>query len=74
MKNCRNNLNKWSEKVHVAFFTDCITTNHSTDFSSYYLLHRVHSVLSFDLTETTFLVQEFQANIKLDTLLILYIQ
>ena len=74
IKSCRGNISKWPEKVHAAFFADRVTTSRSTGFSPFYLLHGVHPVLPLDLTEVTFMVQGFYANMKLEELLALRIR
>lgn len=74
VKSCENQINKWPEKVQAAFFADRVTTSRSTGFSPFYLLHGVHPVMPFDLTEATFLVQGFHANMKSEDLLALRIR
>jgi hypothetical protein len=45
---------KWPEKVRQALFAENITTSRVTGWSPFYLLHSVHPILPFDLTEATF--------------------
>ncbi|ETW80124.1 hypothetical protein HETIRDRAFT_14927, partial [Heterobasidion irregulare TC 32-1] len=71
VKACEGNIAKWPEKVQEAFFADKITISKVTGFSPYYLLHGVHPVLPFDLTESTFLVKGFKSGMSRADLLTL---
>ena len=71
VKACEGNITKWPEKVQEAFFADKITTSKVTGFSPYYLLHGVHPVLPFDLTESTFMVKGFKSGMSRADLLAL---
>jgi hypothetical protein len=62
VKSCGKNISKWPEKVRQALFAENITTSRVTGWSPFYLLHGVHPVLPFDLTEATFMVEGFHAN------------
>jgi transposase InsO family protein len=62
VKSCGKNITKWPEKVRQALFAENITTSRVTGWSPFYLLHGVHPVLPFDLTEATFMVEGFHAN------------
>jgi hypothetical protein len=64
VKSCGKNITKWPEKVRQALFAENITTSHVTGWSPFYLLHSVHPVLPFDLTEATFMVEGFHANME----------
>ena len=74
VKSCNGNVNEWPNKVHHAFFADKCITRRSTGFSPFYLLHGVHPVLPFDLTEATFMVQGFYSGMSTEELLALRIQ
>ncbi|TBU21359.1 hypothetical protein BD311DRAFT_782965 [Dichomitus squalens] len=63
LKDCGSDVRQWPKKVHLAFFADRVTTRRSTGFSPFYLLHGVHPVLPFDLTEATFMMPKFQAGL-----------
>lgn len=71
VKACRGNIGKWPSKVHAAFFADRVTTSRSTGFSPFRLLYGTDPVLPFDLTEHTFLVDNFTANMSTVDLLAL---
>ena len=73
VKACKGEIHKQLDKVPEAFFTDWITTSKVTGLSLYYLLHGVYPVLPFDLTEATFLIQEFKMEITSEDLLALHI-
>ena len=74
IKSCEGNISQWPDKLPLAAFADRITISKSTGFSPYYLLHGVHPVLPFDLTEATFQVKGFYNNMSTTDLLILRIQ
>jgi hypothetical protein len=64
VKSCKKHISRWPEKVPQALFAENITTSRATGFSPFYLLHGVHPVLPFDLTEATFLVEGFHENMS----------
>jgi hypothetical protein len=64
VKSCKRHISRWPEKVPQALFAENITTSRATGFSPFYLLHGVHPVLPFDLTEATFLVEGFHENMS----------
>ncbi|KAA1473771.1 hypothetical protein DENSPDRAFT_780612 [Dentipellis sp. KUC8613] len=74
VKSCEHQMQKWPGKVQEAFFADKVTTSQVTGFSPYYLLHGVHPVLPFDLTEATFLVEGFKSGMSHAELLALRIR
>ena len=49
--------------VPAATFADHITVRIATGFSPYYILYGVHPLMPGDLTDTTFLVTDFQSEI-----------
>ena len=61
VRTCEGRISTWPNKVPLAFFADHVTTNQSTGFSPYYLLHGIHLVLPLDLTEHTFLACPLQS-------------
>lgn len=67
-------ISSWPTLVPHAFFADKCTTRRSTGFSPFYLLHGVHPVLPFDLTEATFMVDGFHQNMSSIDLLTLRIR
>ena len=62
VKSCKKKITEWPDKVPQTLFAENITTSRVTGFSPFYLLHGVHPVLPFDLTEATFMVEGFHAN------------
>jgi len=60
-------------EVHHAFFAGKCIVRKSTGFSPFYLLYEVDLVLPFDLTETTYLVDEFYSKMTIEELLALRI-
>ena len=74
VKSCRGNIDIWPYKVAIAFFADRISTSSVTGFSAFYLLHGVHPILPFDLTEASFMVDGFTSGMSSSDLLALRIQ
>lgn len=71
MKDCKGKISEWPKRVHLAFFADRVTTRWVTGFSPFYLLHGVHPVLPFNLTEATFIISGYQSHMKSSDLLAL---
>lgn len=69
VKACEGHMSRWPSLVHHAFFTDRITVTRSTGYSPYYLLYGVHPVLPFDLTEATFMTDNFRSGMSTSDLL-----
>jgi len=61
----------WPTKVQLAAFADRVSVSKVTGYSAYYLLHGVHPVLPFDLTDATFLVNGFTSGMSSTELLVL---
>ena len=74
VKACQGNIMRWPEMLPHAVFADRITIRKATGFSAFYLLHGVHPVLPFDLTEATFMVKGFYSGMAPEDLLALRIQ
>ena len=74
VKACQGNINKWPNVLHHAVFADRVTVRKATGFSAFYLLHGVHPVLPFDLTEATFMVKGFTSGMSSEDLLALRIR
>ena len=74
VKACEGDIDNWPQKVAMAFFADRISTSSVTGFSAFYLLHGVHPVLPFDLTEASFMVNGFTTGMSSSDLLALRIQ
>ncbi|KAH7917221.1 hypothetical protein BV22DRAFT_1026794 [Leucogyrophana mollusca] len=74
VKACAGHLNQWPEKVPQTLFADNITTSRATGTSAFYLLHGVHPVLPFDLSEATFMVDGFYSGMSSSDLLALRIR
>jgi hypothetical protein len=55
VKTCRGNESRWREVLHQVFWAERITIRKSTGYSPYYMVHGVHPLLPFDITEATFL-------------------
>ncbi|KAI5823224.1 hypothetical protein K523DRAFT_189363, partial [Schizophyllum commune Tattone D] len=68
-KYCRGQGDKWPQSLPLALFADRITVSRVTGFSPYKLLHGCDPVLSMDLAEATFLVQDFRAGMSTSDLL-----
>lgn len=63
LKDCTGRIEEWPNHVHLAFFANRVITQRVTGFSPFYLLHGVDSVLSFDLTEATFMITGYWAEL-----------
>jgi transposase InsO family protein len=74
VKSCKGNIDDWPSKVAMAFFADRIATSTVTGFSAYFLLHGVHPILPFDLTEASFMVHGFTSGMSSSDLLALRIR
>ena len=68
IKACEGRIQEWPDYVHHAFFADKVTVRRATGFSPFYLLHGVHPVLPFDLTEASFMIT-YQAGLSTAELL-----
>lgn len=60
VKLCNDNLMQWPQKITQTLFADRVTTSQVTGFSAFYLVHRVHPILPFDLVESIFMVNGFK--------------
>ena len=56
LKACEGHTRKWPDHVSHAFFADKVSIRRATGQSPFYVMHGVHPVLPFDLTEASFLV------------------
>lgn len=74
VKSCEGKISQWPDKVQLAFFADRVTISRSTGYTPFFLLHGVDPVLPFDLTEATFMVPDFHANMSTSDLLTLRIR
>lgn len=74
LKACQGHIERWPDYVHHAFFTDRITVSQVTGYSAYYLLYGVHPVLPFDLTEATFMMENYRVGMSTAELLALRIR
>ena len=74
VKACAGNINEWPKKVAMAFFADHVSTSSVTGFSTFYLLHGVHPILPFDLTDASFMINGFTSGMSSSDLLVLRIQ
>lgn len=74
VKSCEGSISKWPDLLPHALFADRITTRRATGFSAFYLIHGVHPVLPFDLTEATFMMEGFRSGLSAEELLALRIQ
>lgn len=68
-KCCRGQGGRWPQSFPLALFADRITLSRVTGFSPYKLLHGCDPVLSMDLAEATFLVQDFHPGMTTSDLL-----
>ncbi|KAA1478920.1 hypothetical protein DENSPDRAFT_752872, partial [Dentipellis sp. KUC8613] len=71
VKECRGDIDQWPSKLPHALFADKVTVSQVTGFSPFFLIHGVHPVLPFDLTEATFLVEGFRSGMSASSLLAL---
>jgi hypothetical protein len=55
MKTCKGNESKWREVLPQVFWAERITIRKSTGYSPYFMVHGVHPLLPFDITEATYL-------------------
>ena len=55
MKTCKGNESKWCEVLPQVFWAERVTIRRSTSYSPYYMVHGVHPLLPFDITEATYL-------------------
>jgi hypothetical protein len=74
VKACEGDLTRWPKLLSHAVFADRITVRRATGLSPFYLLHGIHPVLPFDLTESTFLVRGFKTGMSSEELLTLRIR
>ena len=74
MKACGDKPSDWPLKLPQAVFADLITTSSVTGYSPYYLLHGEHPLLPFDLTESTFMIEEYRKGLSTTELLALRIR
>jgi hypothetical protein len=74
MKACGDKPETWHKHVPLAFFADKVSTSRVTGCSPFYMLHGVHPVLPFDLTEATFMIQGYRQGISSTELLSLRIR
>jgi len=69
LKTCKDKITDWPHRLPEIIFADRVTTNRSTGFSPYQLLHATDPLLPLDLAEVTFLVEDFRAGISTSELL-----
>jgi hypothetical protein len=78
IKSCERDTNghikNWHKHIELAAFADRVTISSVTGYSPYYLLHGTHSILPFDLSEMTFLVDGFKPDMTTEELLTLRIR
>jgi hypothetical protein len=55
-------------------FADRVTTSSVTGYSPYYLLHGTYPLLPFDITEATFMIEEYRAGLTTSELLALRVR
>ena len=55
VKTCKGNESKWREVLPQVFWAERVTVRKSTGYSPYYMVHGVHPLLPFDITEATYL-------------------
>ena len=73
VKACQGKIQDWPSKLKAALFANNITIRRSTGYSAYYLLHGIDPLLSFNLTESTFMVEGFKEDLSTSDLLALCI-
>jgi len=73
IKACGDKPETWFHHVPLAFFADRISVSRVTGCSPFYVLHGVHPVLPFDLTEATFMIHGYRKGISSSDLLALRI-
>ena len=71
VKSCEGDLSVWPQKLQQVVFSDWITTSSVTGFSPYYLMFGQHPVLPFDITEATFMINDYKEGISASDLLAL---
>jgi RNase H-like domain found in reverse transcriptase/Integrase zinc binding domain len=67
-------IKNWHKQLDLAVFADRITVSSVTGYSPYFLLHGIHPLLPFDLSEATFMVDGFRSGLSTSELLTLRIR
>lgn len=68
LKSCKK-VSEWPDYVSHAFFADKVTVRRATGFSPYFLLYGTLPVLPLDLTEASFLIDDFHQGMSTAELL-----
>ena len=55
MKTCQGHESKWREVLPQVFWAERVTIRKATGYSPYFMVHGVHPLLPFDITEATYL-------------------
>ena len=55
MKMADGDESRWMQHAYHAIWAEQVTIQRSTGYSPYYMVHGVHPLLPFDITEQTFL-------------------
>jgi hypothetical protein len=74
VKSCEGNLDIWPQKLQQVVFADWITTSSVTGYSPYYLIFGQDPLLSFDLTQATFMINGFRDGLSTSDLLALRVR
>ncbi|THU92224.1 hypothetical protein K435DRAFT_563752, partial [Dendrothele bispora CBS 962.96] len=74
IRSCEGRLSRWPDLLPLAIFADRITIRRQTGFSPFYILHGLHPLLSFDLTEASFLVDGWSDHMTDEDLITLRIK
>ena len=72
VKICHRNIKKWYKHAPYVFWTNRVTTRKSTGMTPFYAVHGVKLLLSFDITEATFLTAKFFKQLLTASLLVIH--
>lgn len=73
-KDSHGQIKNWHKHLEMAVFADRVTVSSVTGYSPYFLLHGIHPLLPFDLSEATFMVDGFRSGLSTTELLTLRIR
>src|SRR6202795_643136 len=73
-KDQEGRIKNWHKHIDLAVFAERVTVSKVTGYSPYQLLHGQLPLLPFDLLESTFMVDGFEAGLDTDSLLALRIR
>jgi hypothetical protein len=69
MKTCQGNESRWRQVLPQVFWAERVTIRKATGYSPYYMVHGVHPLLPFDITEATYLAPKQDFGISTEELI-----